>query len=474
MEQQMNNPGQQAESPPSPETKPEVKQQEPPKSAPKKELTPAEMQKRKKRVVMPLFFLVFAGVMWLIFAPSKKTGDETAGQSGLNAEVPMPEDDGLVSDKLTAYEQEALREKDRQKMRSLEDFSAMFGSPDETEEERIAREERQIAMAPKPVEWYDDPERFEGGGEHSSLQSSAYAYQDVNRQLGEWYEEPDTGEPIPSEVEERMLALEQRLAEAEARKAVEDEQTALLEKSYQMAARYMSNGVQGTGNAAPATTADGTSAPAAGQFRKAVAKPVSQVRTDVVSLLSAPMSDEEFIDAFSRPRNMGFLTAAGGEGTAERNTIRACVYRTVTLTDGKELQLRLLEPMRADDIVIPTNSVVTGACRIEGERMEVSVNSIQYGGAIIPVELTVYDTDGQRGIAIPNSEEVNAMREVASTLAQSAGTSITISDDAGSQLAADMGKGLIQGASQYVSKKMSIVRVTVKANYGLLLLPNNQ
>ncbi len=103
--------------------------------------------------------------------------------------------------------------------------------------------------------------------------------------------------------------------------------------------------------------------------------------------------------------------------------------------------------------------------------MEVVVNSIQYGGSIIPVELLVYDLNGQRGIAVPDSEEINAMREVASTLAQSAGTSITISDDAGSQLAADMGKGLIQGASQYVSKKMGIVRVTVKANYGLLLLP---
>jgi conjugative transposon TraM protein len=171
---------------------------------------------------------------------------------------------------------------------------------------------------------------------------------------------------------------------------------------------------------------------------------------------------------------MGFLTAAGNEVTTEKNTIRACVYQTVTLTDGKELQIRLLEPMRADNVVIPAGTVVTGACGIEGERMEVAVNSIQYGGNIIPVELTVYDLDGQRGIAVPNSDEINAAREIASQMAQSAGTSITISDDAGSQLAADVGKGLIQGASQYVSKKMGIVRVTVKANYGLLLLPNNR
>ena len=106
--------------------------------------------------------------------------------------------------------------------------------------------------------------------------------------------------------------------------------------------------------------------------------------------------------------------------------------------------------------------------------MDVTVTSIQYSDNIIPVEILVYDTDGQRGISVPGSDEIKATREVAARLANSAGTGIMISDNAGSQLAADMGKGLIQGASQYVSKKMSVVKVTLKANYRLLLLPKTQ
>jgi conjugative transposon TraM protein len=335
-------------------------------------------------------------------------------------------------------------------------------------------------MAPKPMEYWENPERFEGGGSSgqrvNSLKASAIANDDIERQLGSWYEEPaEAEETLPPAVEDRMLELERRLAEAEAQKAAEDQQTAMLEKSYQMAARYAQGAAQATQGATEAPPADGSSAPKAGQSGKAaVARPVGQVRRNVVSLLSAPMSDGEFIEAYSRPRNMGFLTAAGSETETGSNTIRACVYQTVTLTDGKELQIRLLEPMRADETLIPAGTVVTGLCRIEGERMDVIVSSIQYGGNIIPVELSVYDLDGQRGITVPNSDEASAMREVASTLARSAGTSIMISDDAGSQLAADMGKGLIQGASQYVAEKMSVVRVTVKANYGLLLLPNNQ
>ena len=37
----------------------------------KKELTPRQIQMRKKMVVFPLFFLAFAGCMWLIFSDRK-------------------------------------------------------------------------------------------------------------------------------------------------------------------------------------------------------------------------------------------------------------------------------------------------------------------------------------------------------------------------------------------------------------------
>ena len=51
------------------------------------------------------------------------------------------------------------------------------------------------------------------------------------------------------------------------------------------------------------------------------------------------------------------------------------------------------------------------------------------------------------------------------------GGSITITDDAGSQLLSDLGRSAIQGVSQYVSKKMRSVKVTLKAGYSVLLLP---
>ena len=47
--------------------------------------------------------------------------------------------------------------------------------------------------------------------------------------------------------------------------------------------------------------------------------------------------------------------------------------------------------------------------------------------------------------------EMNAVREVAANMGGSLGSSINTSTNAGAQLASDLGKGLIQGTSQYIA-----------------------
>ena len=39
--------------------------------------------------------------------------------------------------------------------------------------------------------------------------------------------------------------------------------------------------------------------------------------------------------------------------------------------------------------------VVVGTGKIQGERLDIEITSLEYDGTIIPVELAVYDTDGQ-------------------------------------------------------------------------------
>ena len=202
--------------------------------------------------------------------------------------------------------------------------------------------------------------------------------------------------------------------------------------------------------------------------------PVAQVKERTVSSLSQPMSDVEFAQEYSVERNLGFHTAVGTTTTTEKNTIKACVNGNQTVLDGEGVRLRLLEAMRAGETILPRNSLITGVCKITGERLKITIQSLEYGGTIIPVSLTVFDADGQEGIFIPGSMEMNAVKEIAANMGSSLGSSINISTDAGAQLASDLGKGVIQGTSQYIAKKMRTVKVHLKAGYNLMLYQNKQ
>ena len=137
------------------------------------------------------------------------------------------------------------------------------------------------------------------------------------------------------------------------------------------------------------------------------------------------------------------------------------------------MRLRTVEPMQAGRQLIPRNTIITGIAKIAGERLEITVESIEYGGSIIPVEMEVYDTDGQMGVYIPGSMEVAAIKEIAGNMGQGLGTTINLTQQsAGEQLLTDLGRGTIQGASQYIAKKAREVKVTLKAGYRVLLLPS--
>jgi conjugative transposon TraM protein len=279
-----------------------------------------------------------------------------------------------------------------------------------------------------------------------TIQSSAAAYRDLNATLGNFYEQPKNDNAEMNELLERIASLESELESEKGKASAMDDQVALMEKSYELAAKYMGgqNGTQPpVGQAAEPYPVQ--------KAGKNTAAPVRQVAHQVVSSLSQPMSNAEFVASFSQERNRSFNTAVGVTTVSDKNTISACVYGAQSVTDGQAVKLRLLEPMAVADKIIPRNAVVVGTAKIQGERLDIEITSLEYAGTIIPVELEVYDTDGQPGIFIPNSMEMNAVREVAANMGGSLGSSINISTNAGAQLASDLGKGLIQGTSCMVN-----------------------
>ena len=437
------------------------------------ELTEEEKQRRKKFVIYPLMFLLFAGCMWLIFAPSKK--EEEQDSQGFNTEMPDPQASELIGDKKKAYEKEMMEQKEQERSRAMQSLSSMFG---EMTGGQPVQSSEELALKT------DLSERDNGFGSRTTapqegFHASASAYQDINRTLGSFYEAPRE-DPEKEEMRTRLKELESRMSNEQQSPAITvNDQMALLEKSYQLAAKYMPAG--GNGQSASVThtsgneTASERKAVSTGRNGKAMAFPVRQVSGQVVSALAQPMSDSTFRSEYVKERNYLFQTAIGTVSQTDRNTISACVHNNQTVMDGQTVRFRLLEPMSVSGREIPRNALVVGTAKLQGERLSIIISSLGYRGSIIPVELSVYDTDGQAGIFIPGSMERNAAKEIAANMGTSVGSSVNISTDAKAQLASDFGKGLIQGTSQYFAEKMRTVKVHLKAGYKVLLYqPENK
>ena len=414
---------------------------------PKRELTPRQVQQRRKMIVFPLMFLAFAGCMYLIFAPSGKEDVNVESVGGFNADIPLPAEDGIIADKQKAYEQAMISRKQQDRIQSLQDFG--FTGDDETEEPQA-----EIDLMPE-----EDAQPKRGGG----ASSSANAYRDINRRLSTFYDPPAVDEE-KEDLKRQVAELTDRLQQQQNATPTADEQMALLEKSYELAARYM-NGGQGQVAQVPVT---------GGIERKPDAVAVQAIRETTVSGLQQPMSDADFIRAYSQPRNYGFNTAVGTGYAMGKNTVAACIHQDQTLVDGQAVKLRLLEPMQTGNIVVPKNTLVAGTAKVQGERLDILVSSIEYAGNIIPVELAVFDTDGQKGLSVPSSMEQEAFNEAMANIGSGLGTSISFAQSAGQQVAMDVTRGLLQGTSGYLAKKFRTVKVKLKAGYKVMLYAKQQ
>ena len=255
-----------------------------------------------------------------------------------------------------------------------------------------------------------------------------------------------------------MAELQARIDDLEAQNAMaqqpqQPDQMEMLERSYQLAAQYMGNGNGGGYQTPPQPEEKG----------KRNVQPVAQVSRSVVSSLN------------SSSAGRGFNTSVGVKSVTTKNTISAVVSGNQSVIDGESVRLRTTEPMWIGNRLIPRNTTIVGSGRVQGERLEIEITSIECEGSIYDVELQVYDSDGQEGINIPQSMENDALHEIGANMGSTMGSSINISTNTGAQIASDVGRGLINGVSQYLTKKMRTVKVHLKAGYRVMLhQPENQ
>lgn len=410
--------------------------------------------KLKKPIIFLLMGVVFLGCMYLIFKPSK---DKKAVENiGLNDAVPQATGAGMPDDKSKAYEQEMLERKEQEKRNALTTLSDYWN----TEDSASADNEDSL-----PEE--NESNGLGGSGRTSGRQGNPAlnSYRNAQSTLGSFYQDNNSE---TMELRKQVDELKAKLSEKDVPPvATVDDQLKLMEKSYEMAAKYLPQN-NNAGNAAPA---NGAAPGAAGANQKEQFVSFIPTRKNIVSALYREPSDSAFAADWSQTKNRGFYTAGSIEQAVQpKNSIKACVHEAQTVVGETGVRLRLLEPAKTPQRTIPKGTIVTANAKFQNGRLQLKVTSVELEGNIIPVDITIYDLDGQQGLYVPYSPEMNALTEMAGNMSQTGGTSVMLTQNAGQQVAADLSRGVVQGISGYFAKKVRTPKVTLKAGYQVFLV----
>ena len=399
--------------------------------------------KRKEQLQRTLVFtglgLLFTLSIWFIFRPS--ANERSAAEQGLNKDVPQASPDELPTSKLKAYELGRDEEKEDRKSLLLGTLADYFNREGEAKAEPAPGEEVPAAIG-----------------------RSIDKYEETARELESFYDLPAVED---DDVKRELNALRAELGALKEEKAKangEVDQLELLEKSYQMTAKYLPSGNTSTSPTPERSTAKPPTS-------ELPAAELSLERETVVSSLDQPISDSAFIAEYGyKERNMGFRSVGKATPSIARNTLSVVVDRTTTIRQGDFLRLRLAESARIEGMTLPPNTVLIAQSTIDGNRMKLHVTSVEHAGRILAVKLSAFDLDGQEGLSIPGSEEVSALKEVGAGVGGTIGTSFTFASSAKDQLIAEAARGVMQGASQLLQKKLRTVKVTVKSGHRLFLV----
>ena len=403
-----------------------------------------QQEQLRKGLVFGGLGLLCALSLWFIFAPSDK--DKAAEQEGLNKDIPEATVRQLTDNKLKSYE--------------LSDKSA---SESETQAE-IGRLSDYFAEEPASLD-------AQGQSSSTKIEGSLQRYEENKRLLSSFYATDPNAEErdaLRAENEDLREALRRKESEADDE---EEKQLRLMERSYQMASKYLPKGGELPAKAFLRAEERTIVEP---ETESAPQEPRMELLAEpkhLVSSLAQPMADSTFIQEYgSRERHLGFHSALAQPSSTQRNTLPVVVDHTTALREGDYVALRLLESARIGEQRIPRQSLLIAQAKLGGNRLQLLVKSMEIGGRIIPVKLSAYDLDGQQGIYIPGAEQVSALKEMGANIGGSVGTSFTFASSAKDQIISEAARGVMQGASQLLQKKLRTLQVTLKGGYRLFLV----
>lgn len=160
----------------------------------------------------------------------------------------------------------------------------------------------------------------------------------------------------------------------------------------------------------------------------------------------------------------------------ETNAIRAFVHSTQVVMVGSTLKMQLSENCLTDDgqRIRKGTPVYGEVTAIDGERVIVKISSININNNILPFKKKVFSRDAIEGIYVPGNPKSDITKEATSSAVTGANTNITGGLDIGTQLVAGAANSVISATKSATSNNIRKIKVTIKTNYQILLMEDEQ
>ena len=163
--------------------------------------------------------------------------------------------------------------------------------------------------------------------------------------------------------------------------------------------------------------------------------------------------DDDFSDA-----------AVHYEGT--KRPFRCMFVRDQKLKSGQRVTLRLLEDYVDGGVRIPANTHLAAICKL-GDRLELSVRSLEMNGRIVPLALDAYDTDGLQGIYCPETSASKNSRQASNDAISAAGTTF-------GGLVGDLASTVLRTGASIARSASGEVSVSVVSGYEFYLVKSER
>lgn len=150
----------------------------------------------------------------------------------------------------------------------------------------------------------------------------------------------------------------------------------------------------------------------------------------------------------------------------ENNFVKAVIDENVTGYLGSRIRFRLLEDVYVGKNKVSKGSILYG--QISGftlQRVNLNIVSILNNGEILPINLSVYDTDGMQGLYVPQSAFREMMRELGENSVQG-----TTMDNSGQGFFTSLLSRAFQSTSQTIANLIRKNKAKIKYNSYIYLI----